>query len=190
MDSLPCPRDMSHTFRTGFWVDSVTEILGRQRASEWTLRLGARDVTEPASLLAVVSELKHAISNSNRVQWTAEGELDHVTAAIMEHLPPPATGGGDHAEEWRTRHVYGALFERLGPGFVVIRERRSTRDGAIYNINDTALLTCISQLRVPSSHACKTCDMLVDEGLVMRRAGRGIYLPFRLKYPPTPFLAI
>lgn len=157
----------------------------------WGTRvLGPRNVSQPSALLATIIDLQTAISDSRRVHWVARGDLGSELAGLLEHLPPPAEGGGIHADAWRNEHSYGALFERLGPGFILIRERRSGREGAIFNVRDPNLLSCISRLRVPSAHLCDTCAPLIDEGLVLRCDAHSIYLPFRLKLPPTPFLAI
>lgn len=159
-------------------------------ASQWTVDLGARDIANSQSLLSVVVELRQAASASKRVRWTAMSHIENEVATLIEHLAPPTSGGGPAAELWRSRYVYGALYERRGPGFTIIRERRPTRESSVYNISDEGLLRCIDLLRSVTSHTCETCSILESEGLVLRTGVSRIFLPFRLAYPPTPFLAI
>jgi hypothetical protein len=144
---------------------------------------------DDADVLAVVLALRDRLENAQRVQWTAATDIPAHLAELLEHLPPPSSGGGEGGDRWRERHRYGALFYRLGPGFVSVRERRTQRDAAVFTLTGQGL-DCWEELKTPSSHICGACAVLDDEGLVLTRHGERLLLPFRLRYPPTPFLAI
>lgn len=154
------------------------------------LDLGDDVRLDGAELQSVVTFLRDAMEHSRRVTWTCASAVSAEIAALLEHLPPPISGGGSHADRWREVHSFGLLFERRGGSFRTFRERRSAFDPALFTMQDPQLVRCLDQLATPTDHQCPTCAPLEDEGLVLRRRGSFLLLPFRLRYPPTPFLAI
>lgn len=157
------------------------------------VRPGVVALTAPVRLdedvLSAVLVLRDRLENAQRVQWTAAADIPVHLAELLEHLPPPTAGGGRGGDLWRERHLYGALYHRLGPGFVTVRERRTQRDAAVFTLTGQGL-DCWTELGAPSSHSCGACAVLDDEGLVLEHRGERLLLPYRLRYPPTPFLAI
>lgn len=144
---------------------------------------------DDADVLVTVLMLRDCLENAQRVQWVAATDIPVDLAELLEHLPPPASGGGRGGDLWRERHLYGALFYRVGPGFVSVRERRTRRDAAVFTLTGQGV-DCWNELSTPSSHSCGACAVPDDEGLVLTLHGERLLLPFRLRYPPTPFLAI
>lgn len=141
-------------------------------------------------LMALAETLRQSLEDSLRVEWSAADAIDPGVADLFTHLPPPSSGGGPAADRWRSQHSYGLLYSRNGPGFISVRERRPGRDAAMFTLEGTAAIGCWETLRTASAHRCGVCDELVREGVAFEMRGLRLALPFRLLYPPTPFLAI
>lgn len=150
---------------------------------------GAVDMTDSTQLLHLLVALRTAMSSSARVSWQVNGEIDAHLGSMLEHLPPPQAGGGASGDRWRSNHTYGALYYRRGPGFIRLRDRRSQYPGAAYTLSGQAL-ECWDILDRPTQHRCDICDVLDSEDLSITIGTFRLALPFRLRYPPTPFLSV
>lgn len=139
--------------------------------------------------LEFVSLLRRSIESSQRVSWRCESTITVERAGMLEHLPPPSEGGGEGGDAWRANHRYGSYYYRLGPGFVSVRDRRMSYPASFLDLSVQAL-DCFGELSEPTQHSCGRCRPLTEEGVIWRSGGTGVLLPFRLKYPPTPFLAV
>lgn len=148
------------------------------------------DFDDGAATLEVIWKLRDAMERSRRLQWFCIGDLPNEVSQLIVHLPPPVLGGGVAGDLWRSRFAYGLLYYRQGPSFIKIRERRPGREAAMFTLPRAANFTCIEELRLPTSHRCDDCTDLDSEGLTIVVGKRRLLLPFRLRYPPTPFLAI
>lgn len=154
------------------------------------LRLPApMDLDDPAVLVALVGTLREAMERSERVEWSTPADPSPGLVRLVEHLPPPR-GSGPTLDAWRERHLYGALYVRHGPGFLSIRERRTQWPASVTTLAGDSALSCWAKLRRPTRHRCGICEELEADGLVLRVRGLATRLPYRLRFPPTPFLAI
>jgi hypothetical protein len=146
-------------------------------------------LTDPVLVLGLTAILRNSAEAAQRVNWVADTPVSQSLADLLEHLPPPRSGGGPGGALWRERHRYGGLYYRRGPGFISVRERRSQQEAAVFTLTAQAL-QCWRELSTPTTHLCPSCAGLEDERLVLRAGEFRVALPFRLRFPPTPFLAI
>lgn len=132
--------------------------------------------------------LRMSLARSVPVEWSLDdaGDLTEDDIALVEHLPPPASGDDPLCETWRARHRYGVLYYRQGPGFVRVRDRRTQLPHAVYTLRGERVLDMVADTVRPAS----ADQRLGAAGLVITRAGFELFLPPRLRFPPIPAFAV
>jgi Family of unknown function (DUF5825) len=136
--------------------------------------------------LASVRLLRDAVARGIAVTW--HGSLDFGgDPALLYHLPPPACG---HDPHWKATFRYGLCHYRVGPGFVVVIDRR--RGSAVPTvIDDPDEMALLDGLAAPApAPDGPAFDRLLRRGLVLEHNGAALTVPHRLLYWPIPCTAI
>jgi uncharacterized protein DUF5825 len=149
-------------------------------------------VAAPRTALALVRLLREASSLGVPVTWRGR-IVDGIDARLLVHLPPPEAVPGEPVDpamvEWRERYRPGLCYYRLGPGFVFIKDVRTTSASARYKIETVDELRTLEAVAEVASLAPPTQALLRDleeEGLVLRLGDWATLLPHRMRRWPVP----
>ncbi|HET9898222.1 MAG TPA: DUF5825 family protein [Streptosporangiaceae bacterium] len=169
----------------------MTAVAGQERER---FVLGA----DPVATARAVQALREAYASKLRCRWTGEvaGEFD---LGQVVHLPPPdELAGRDGALDlWRARHRYGMFHFRIGPGFVIVIDKRLDQSASRYVIDDPAMLAvfldcshAIDRLDRMDAGRREAAEILCAEGLLLRLGEVVVTLPIRLRKWPVPYRSV
>ncbi|WP_203643694.1 DUF5825 family protein [Streptomyces sp. SID14478] len=116
----------------------------------------------------------------------------------LRHLPPPAPHADEPAEwtSWRDDHAVGMLYQRRGPGFVTVMDRRERPRSARFTLDHPDLLAAFDALQeatpldaLDAVHR-EGAALLAGERLALIVDGWAVALPARLRRWPVPCTGI
>ncbi|WDZ82722.1 DUF5825 family protein [Micromonospora cathayae] len=146
--------------------------------------------------LVLVRELtSHGIAVDWRLLLPAGGGADW---RVFCHLYPPtglsavAEGDEDPLDTWRRSYYIDKCTFRRGPGFVQVRDRRSSRLNLL-TVDDPAYLAVLAQVMDGAPVSDVDLDVARDfaaEGLVVQVGTMLVWLPYRLRRWPLPSMII
>ena len=146
--------------------------------------------------LVLVRELtSHGIAVDWQLLLPADGGADW---RVFSHLYPPARlvasadGDDDPLDTWRRSYYIDKCAFRRGPGFVQIRDRRSSQLNLL-TIDDPAYLAVLDQVMDGAPVADVDLDVARDlaaEALVVQVGTMLVWLPYRLRRWPLPSMII
>lgn len=163
-------------------LDAVTgDVLWRAGVRE--LRI-PEAVRSDEGILHFLRLLREAASYGINVAWESAGDLGCDTR-LLYHLPPPAAD-----PSWRSAYRYGLCHYRVGPGFLMVTDRRRG-PAASFTLRGTREIGLVQNLDRPSpSEDSSAFDGLVRSGLIISHARDALCLPYRLRRWPIPCTAI
>ncbi|PTA47533.1 hypothetical protein C8054_03905 [Micromonospora sp. RP3T] len=145
--------------------------------------------------LVLVRELtSHGIGVEWRLLLPVDGGADW---RVFCHLYPPAelspaAGDEEPLDAWRRSYYIDKCTFRRGPGFVQVRDRRSSRLNLL-TIDDPAYLAMLAQVMEGAPISDIDLDIARDfaaEGLVVQVGTMLVWLPYRLRRWPLPSMII
>ncbi|WP_131097482.1 DUF5825 family protein [Streptomonospora litoralis] len=138
-------------------------------------------------MIPVLSFIRELTSYGVEVDWRARLAPDGPQWWVFSHLFPPSALEGPHGDDvasaWRARYHVGRCFLRQGPGFVQIRDRRSTGLRRL-TVSDGALVSAIESLmsdRGADSVPDQAVSVFEKQHLVIRIGGGVWWAPYRLR---------
>ncbi|QFG22462.1 DUF5825 family protein [Actinomadura sp. WMMB 499] len=87
-----------------------------------------RTGADPGLAVRQLSLVRELTGIGMPVQWSLECD-DDFPVALLQHLYPPSAvlqRDGDAARRWRDAYRFGSLLYRKGPGFIHVRDARTT----------------------------------------------------------------
>jgi hypothetical protein len=142
--------------------------------------------------VAVLSLVRELTSHGMEVDWRARLAAHGPQWWVFSHLFPPSVLDGPHGDEalaaWRSKYHVGRCFQRRGPGFVQIRDRRHGGFRRL-TVSDGDHLAAIDAL-LAGRGADAVPDLLVSvfekQHLAVRFGGEVWWAPYRLRRWPLP----
>lgn len=156
------------------------------------------DNDPPAQSAEFVRYLRDAAAQENAVQWVGRSNRAGL-AQKLAHLPPPAEplnpSDINGWREWQSSYRLGLLYRRVGPGFVIVQDRRPHRSKpARIAIGDSRLQTALSHCDSPVAFALagleKAIRFLAASDLVLIIGDHAVTLPYRLIAWPVPAYSV
>ena len=155
------------------------------------------DNDPPAEVALFIRLLRDYAARGESFRWaghTADPEL----ARKLTHLPPSVTAlTSDRAAwgVWRSSYRPGQLYRRMGPGFMIIQDRRPYRSQpARIVIGDSrlqdVLVRCDEPLRYRAEGVQRAVQYLASADLVLVLGEWAVALPYRLAAWPVPAYSV
>jgi hypothetical protein len=149
-----------------------------------------------APTLAFVRFLRAASAAGAAVNW--RGTVDpNLDIRLLRHLSPPLADRGDHrrspADDWRRDYRIGLCYYRVGPGCVLVTDRRDdpcTRDIVLRSPRHLLALTdFLVPGAVPGTGdpLHEAFQDLMRARLILRLGESAVVLPHRLVCRPVPW---
>jgi hypothetical protein len=138
-----------------------------------------------AGILHFLRFLREAASHGITVAWEQAGDLG-CDPVLLYHLPPPAAD-----PVWRAAYRYGLCHYRVGPGFLVVTDRRRGPAPTPQVLRDAAEVELLRKLDAPGPvDRSSAFDRLLGQGLLATYGSEALTLPYRLRRWPIPCTAI
>lgn len=151
-------------------------------------------VTQARHEIDWIQFLQDAASHRLVVEWTLDWRREPRDLDALVHLPPPRELGTDSSDAlapsvsaWRRRHHYGMLFDRRGPSFRQVKDRRFGAVNA-FLIDDSDWLDALD-IAAGGSSADTVLPLLgpaMEERLLMSFGPLVVWLPYRLRRAAIP----
>ncbi|MEV0326829.1 DUF5825 family protein [Micromonospora echinospora] len=113
-------------------------------------------------------------------------------------LPRLAAADWDLRMHYEVKSTFrlGLCYYRQGPGFLGVRDVRDPAESAVYVLDEPplreAFLRCLTPQRLDDwpAQGQAAAEELIAEGLLLRRGGLAVTLPYRMRVWPVPATAV
>lgn len=149
------------------------------------------DWDDPEAAAGAVAWLRDSLSEGELPRWRAVG-LPAAQVPLLVHLPPPESGGDEHAR-WRSAFRRGLCYFRRGPGFVQVKDVRDPTSSAGFVLDVPEVIEVFLRCLRPTPATgvdADAAEVLLHERLLLRVGDQLVTLPYRMRRWPVPAMAV